>query len=418
MKENVGSFNRSSALFDRNDMPGGQFGLEWSLLAYSTVITLLITLVPFRFSWPTTTRFFWFAPAFDVITNILLFLPLGFLFRLTQNLDSRTTRFQVLLLGMGLSAVIEASQLFLNGRYTSPSDVIANAFGAYCGAQLCEWAQRVLSREWIGRLGLELPLMNIVYLLIPLIWLDGLSSGDDRSRGRLVWLLGLCGSIVIGSVYRHGLRRPQAVRRRTLVIIAVGWFVASSLPAALSSVSILVIGSLLVATAVSIVVALPSLDLSHERRFELPVLKRVWPFYCVYLVLLFIWPIPAEYVGWRGAWGFADLSDDPSITSVLQLMEHFAAFTLLGYMVAESHGRREISLRTSMWWGCFWCGAASTLLVVMSGFNPNHIASAAEGLLLICSSVAGAAIYWRQLARIRRALNKQQTRTELAEDAG
>jgi glycopeptide antibiotics resistance protein len=386
-------------------MPGEQFGLEWSLLAYSTIITLLITLAPFRFSWPTTVRFVWFAPVFDVITNIFLFLPLGFLFRLTRKPHSRTTAFQVLLLGMGFSAAIETAQLFLDSRYTSASDVVANAFGAYCGAGLCGWAQRVLSREWIGRLGLELPLLNIVYLLIPLIWLDGLSIGDDRPRGRLVWLLGLCGSIVIGSVYRHGLRRPQAVRRRTLVIITAGWFVASSLPAALSSVSILVIGSLLVAAAVIVVVTLPSLDLSHERRFELPVIKRVLPFYSVYLLLLVMWPMPTEYVGWRGAWGFADLSDDPSITSVLQLMEHFAAFTLLGYMVAESHGRREISMRTSLWWSCFWCAVAATLLIVSSGFNPNHTASAAEALLLISGSVGGAAIYWRQLAWIRRVFN-------------
>src|SRR5690349_5584928 len=131
------------------------YGLEWSLLAYLTSITLLITLVPFRFRWPTSIHILWFAPWFDVITNVLLFLPLGFLYRLTRRRGRSPGGLHVFLLAIGFSSAIEIAQLFLEGRYTSFSDVVANSLGAWLGAMLCERAQRYLSPQWLGRLGLE-----------------------------------------------------------------------------------------------------------------------------------------------------------------------------------------------------------------------------------------------------------------------
>lgn len=53
------------------------------------------------------------------------------------------------------------------------------------GVLLLEKTQRQLSRQWIHSLALELPLMNVVYLLTPLIWLNGLAAGVDFST--TVW---------------------------------------------------------------------------------------------------------------------------------------------------------------------------------------------------------------------------------------
>lgn len=394
--------------FDHARASRGQFGLEWSLLAYSLIITLMITLAPFRFQWPSASRLLLTGPMFDIVTNVLLFMPLGFLYWLTREPFKGSRLVRVFLLGCVVSGGIEVTQLFLPGRYTSPSDILANAGGAWLGAMLCARAQRLLNRQWIGRLGLELPLMNIVYLLVPLIWMDGLSAGGDPSRLRLSWVLGICGSVVIGGVYRYGIIQPRILKLKALLLVSACWFAASSLPAFALSASAPLYGSAIVAVAVSCLVRLPLFRGSDRRRFEIPVLKRVWPLYGAYLVALSLWPLPARLSGWRGAWGFADLADDPSITAILRLIEAFAAFTLLGYMVAESYGRREASQGVSILWSCFWCGFAAAFLEVCRGFHPHYTASFNVGLLMFLGGAFGASIYWRQLSSIQRLLRNPE----------
>jgi VanZ family protein len=378
-----------------------QSALEWTLLAYSIIITFLITLAPFRFRWPSSLHVIYVGPVFDFVSNILLFVPPGFLYTLTRprRTDADSTR--VFWLGFALSSAIEVSQIFQPGRYPSPADVLANATGAWVGARLSERASQLLNQQWIGRLGLDLPLMTIVYLLIPLIWLDGLAAGTDAARSYLTWILGLSGVVVIAGVYRFGMKQPSIVSPEMLALVVAGWFLAASLPTFLNLGAMPLAGCALVAFAALVTVRLPIFGHAPERRFELRVLKRVWVVYAVYLLLLLVWPVPQHLTHWRGGLGFVELADDPPIVIVLQLIEHFSAFTLLGYMVAESHGRREIAPSQSMVWTCCWCGLAAVVLEVLRGFHPNHIASAAQGAVLLIGSVYGAWIYWRQLSRIR-----------------
>jgi VanZ family protein len=207
--------------------------------------------------------------------------------------------------------------------------------------------------------------------------------------------------VVIAGVYRFGMKQPSIVSPEMLALVVAGWFLAASLPTFLNLGAMPLAGCALVAFAALVTVRLPIFGHAPERRFELRVLKRVWVVYAVYLLLLLVWPVPQHLTHWRGGLGFVELADDPPIVIVLQLIEHFSAFTLLGYMVAESHGRREIAPSQSMVWTCCWCGLAAVVLEVLRGFHPNHIASAAQGAVLLIGSVYGAWIYWRQLSRIR-----------------
>ncbi len=52
-----------------------------SLLIYMTLMILLITLIPFRFHVPVKVEFIWSTSAKNLISNLLLFIPIGFLFR-------------------------------------------------------------------------------------------------------------------------------------------------------------------------------------------------------------------------------------------------------------------------------------------------------------------------------------------------
>lgn len=380
--------------------------LQWGLLTYFGLITLLITLSPFRFHSPSRIHFVWFGGWFDAVCNILLFLPLGFLYRLARQPLSGGNLAHVFRLGFLVSACIEVIQLFLPGRYASPVDLLTNALGSLAGAWLCDRAQRFLNQRWVGRLALELPLMTISYLLVPLIWLNGLAAGSDRQRACLAWLLGLCGSLVLAGVYRYGMKQTGTIPALVLALVALGWFVTSNLPALLVSPPILLYGCLFVVLAVWIQLVIPGLAQSDQRRFEIPILKQVFPIYAAYLLFLFMWPIPTGYVAWRGSLEFLELGDAPGVVAVLRLIEHFASFTLLGYMTAESTGRREISQARSVLWSCCWCGLASTALEVSRGFHPHHIASLAQGLLSLTGGVYGATLYWLQLASIQRLLGR------------
>jgi VanZ family protein len=317
--------------------------------------------------------------------------------------EDHTNGARVFWLGFALSSGIEITQIFQPGRYPSPADVLANAVGAWLGARLCERGSQLLNRRWIGRLGLDLPLMNIVYLLVPLIWLDGLAAGDDPGRVYLTWILGLSGAVVIAGVYRFGLKQSSLVRPGVPAVVAGGWFFAASLPTFLNPAVMPLAACVVVALATFVLVRLPVFDqaLALERRFEFRVLKRVWPVYAGYLLLLLVWPVPEHLTRWRGELGLHELADDPSIVGVLRVLEHFSAFTLLGYMVAESHGRREVPQWQSIAWTCCWCGMAVLALEVLRGFHPDHMASASQGVLLLIGSTYGAWIYWRQLSRIR-----------------
>ena len=77
---------------------------------------------------------------FEKFTNVLLFLPFGFLGLWFFGVS----RFwSVVVAGFGVSVFIEALQLFIPGRVSSVLDVVLNGFGGFLGALL-----------WLGLLAL------------------------------------------------------------------------------------------------------------------------------------------------------------------------------------------------------------------------------------------------------------------------
>jgi hypothetical protein len=81
-----------------------------------------------------------------------------------------------------------------------------------------------------------------------------------------------------------------------------------------------------------------------------------------------------------------------------------AAFTLLGYMLAELRGRRDELLHQTLQWLliCSILGAGGIELV--RGFHPRHVASLAHGIVLTSAALYGGVIYRLQLATVQRLL--------------
>ena len=116
----------------------------------------------------------WRTTPLDLIANVALFVPLGVVLRRGEH--------RAVLLGAGLSMLIELLQLLSPVRSTCLYDLLANAAGAGLGAALCLRldAWRGTARPWA--------------LILP-IWLAGMRAPWLPSAGLEVWPLlvwGLC----------------------------------------------------------------------------------------------------------------------------------------------------------------------------------------------------------------------------------
>jgi hypothetical protein len=280
----------------------------------------LATLWPldFRFRSP---RIWLGVSAEDLVLNLGLLLPAGFLWRLARpqpriripaNLD-------VLALGLGLSTVLEGLQLFLS-RNASPIDVVMNGLGAWAGAALYSR----LERGWVDRICLALPLTKVLYLTVPLI---GLQAWTARGRyAAIATLLPLAAfsASIAAELYRKSGHRSMA--RFVVGFAAVFGLIAAPLWARLPVHALVLFP--ITSTFAWLALRLPPRVPPGERRIELVALKRALPFLGAYLVVIAL----PRFAGY--------LSDLGGATAGLYVLRDAAAFSVLGYVFSQLHARR------------------------------------------------------------------------------
>ncbi len=93
--------------------------LGYALLTYMTLVIAAITLIPFEFKVPGRIYINLHGTVSDVLTNVVLFTPLGFLFQLARRRVGWRYLLQALGFGVLVSTAVEACQLFLPGRDSS-----------------------------------------------------------------------------------------------------------------------------------------------------------------------------------------------------------------------------------------------------------------------------------------------------------
>lgn len=118
------------------------------LLIFYTLFTIYNTLIPFQFDYNLNDltkqieRIQW-TPYFtsdgrvsltDIVGNILLFIPFGFLFYMFLFYRHKKNIIPPVIAGAFLSLLIEFLQLFIAGRNTAPHDLINNTLGSGIGA--------------------------------------------------------------------------------------------------------------------------------------------------------------------------------------------------------------------------------------------------------------------------------------------
>jgi VanZ family protein len=81
---------------------------------------------------------------FDIIQNILLFAPLGYLVAAVPDGESRRGILWAALACLALSAFVETAQAWIPGRFPSCWDILFNTTGGAVGARAVRLARSVL----------------------------------------------------------------------------------------------------------------------------------------------------------------------------------------------------------------------------------------------------------------------------------
>jgi len=381
--------------------------LAMALLAYVASITAVVTLLPFDFAFPNRTRVMLSGGLIDILANVALFVPLGFLYSVARR-EANVSPRKILLVALAASAAIESMQLFEVTRFASLSDVLANGAGAYFGAIMQRWLSRRIAMDarTVGRLSLELPVMGLVYLLLPLLWLDGLAGADSAMPLWPLLALGLFGASLLAAAQRHHFGPNHLLTREMMAGLACAWFLLGGFPGLAPRASIVLFVML---TAVGAFTWARSGDRGNtrpiNRRFESRALWEASPFYGAYLLLL-VAPVAGFGSGsWHGALGYPTRAD-LGAGNVLHAVEAVAAFTLLGYMLAEFRGRREARFRNGAAHIAAWSGAVALAAELLEGFRVDGGASALRWGMLVVGALYGAWLYRRQRAHVRRLLGR------------
>ena len=376
--------------------------LSRAILAYVTAITAIITLAPFRFASAPLHGVTSIWTVSDIVMNVVMFMPLGFLYQLTRPRGQASPLWQVLILGAAVSAGIETAQLFEATRFSSLFDVTTNALGGLLGAVAHRLAvQRVEAARAVKSLALELPLMGLVYLLVPLAWLAGLASAGSQ-RAWFMLLVGLVAGSILGSI--HAVYPPRRTRAPLVWLLAssAGWFAVALLPGGIRNPGIIIAGLTLtvgIAWLRSIATtryrSVRQAD-GRDRRFELPTLRLALPFFAAYLALSSLWPLDAAIPEWYVGFALIPPAGADSREFLYRALEHVAAFTLVGYIVAEFHGRELRPYGGMIWRVIGWGGGVSMLLEATRGWHPDYGASVTMLLFTVAASVFGGWLYHLQ----------------------
>lgn len=387
--------------------------LGTALLVYMLGVTVIVTLLPFHFTWPDHWRVSVWSDPYDVVVNVLLFVPIGFLFRLARPPERQGSILVVVCNAALIGIAIEATQLFDLTRQAALLDVIANTFGAWLGVLAFDRIAKSarLSGRLIGWLGLEIPLMGLVYLLVPLLWVNTLAARGQWLPMAGTFLIAAFGAIVMGGLQRHYFGPARTAEAHHTAAFAALWFVAGAF-AMLPWQPIGLAGGALAVAALCWGQGRRRLhDPGSNRRFEAALLSSALPIYAAYLVVLVVSPLLPEAGSWKGRLGFPGVAPSPVETA--QLLELCAAFTLVGYMAAELRGREVRQYRDALPRLIAWAVGLALAAETARGFE-LHGASLSRGVLLVATCLYGGWLYYLQRDHVISLVARKRARDQAA----
>jgi VanZ family protein len=376
-------------------------GLSAVLLFYFLGVILVITLAPFHFELPARVAIDLDSGPFDVAANVLLFLPLGFLFPLVLPVEREPSPVEVLGLGMLLSASIESVQIFEPGRFPSLVDIATNATGAMLGAIAVRYATRRvrINARHVGRFSLEIPLVGLIYLQLPLLLAASMRAAREPLYLFVVTAVVFITVRLLSSVQRYHFGPSKFLTNGEAGVVAGAWILLGIFPTlAVHRVA----GALLIVAAGSVtwLQSTRGKTATGERRFEAEALGAIRPLVVAHVLCVAFLPLASGIGPWElrvaltGSRGDIDLQ-------MLELLVPVATLTVLGYLLAEARGRRELSFGVAVRRIALECALVALALEIVRGFEPAAGASVAQFVVTLVAGVLGASIYHSQRRHIR-----------------
>ena len=218
-------------------------------------------------------------------------------------------------------------------------------------------------------------------------------------------LLGLIGAGVIGTLQRQLFSRGVFRTRETGLLAAI-WFAIGAYPLLWNRPRFSL--ACVVMIALIVIVFGAGTPKPEPKRFEIPVVRWVIPLFMVYLLMLAITPAVATAGSWTLHFGLGRSVAGAGTVATLRLIEYVAAFTLLGYMIAEMGSRQEGDFAYTVRRIVLLVSPVALVFEVLRGFHPVHGAS----LSLLAGSIAGS-LYGGLIYHLARAHAREARRATI-----
>ncbi|UCE03751.1 MAG: VanZ family protein [Candidatus Latescibacterota bacterium] len=393
------------------------------LVTYCLFVTYT-TLLPFRFSLDRATlaanldRISWHplhnvyglpAPAFDLVGNIIFFMPLGVLAYLAQRRRTGSDRARIARAtawGLALSLAVETLQLLTPGRSPATSDLLTNTLGALLGAVVTAAAWRWKRSGRFRRLAHRVrtrPGGTAAAGLVMVVMLQGLLPFDPslRSAARALEALRAAPWIGAGADNLHAapvyallagvllfpaLKRSRRRRLTRFALVLAAVLVGSTLLEAAQLVlhsrttALLDVVAALLGSSVGILVA----------GFVWRRPRHAWAWvtggYTLGLVSVTLLDVrPWITVSrWLGLTSSARV--EPSLSIVTGSLLHLLLYAPLGYLVARRH---HLQTDPSSWKLGAWVATACASVALLLETTRLLVLGGADGWRLVSASLGG-----------------------------
>jgi glycopeptide antibiotics resistance protein len=376
-------------------------GLSAVLLFYFLGVILVITLAPFHFQLPMHVVVDRDGGPFDVVANVFLFLPLGFLFPLVLPVEREPSPIEVLGYGMLLSAAIETVQIFEPGRFPSLVDVATNGTGAMLGAIAVRYATRRvrINARHVGRFSLEIPLVGLIYLLLPLLLAASMRAAREPLYLLVVTAVVFITARLLSSVQRYHFGPSNFLTNAEAGFVAGAWILLGTFPM-LAAHRVAGAALVVAAGAVTWLQSTHGKTATGERRFEAEALVTVRPLIVAHVLCVALLPLASGFAPWDLRVSLTGFRGDIDL-QMLELLVPVATLTVLGYLLAEARGRRELSFGVAIRRIAAECALVALAFEIVRGFEPSAGASVAQFIVTLAAGILGAGIYHSQRQHIR-----------------
>ena len=365
-----------------------------ALLFYILIVTLLFTLAPYNYSFTqlnNLNKFFDFQ-LIDSIVNVILFIPIGFL--LFPILPERKKYLSVILFGFLFSCFIEFNQIFIPTRRPGLNDILTNTLGALFGSLGHQYIKKYIQDRSERLVHLGIPVMNILFLMIPLLWLSSFAADYEGDRLLLLLLLGIIAAILVCEIYINRIPEKNFINLILFIALLSIWYLISIFPALVKNPGIILF--LVPINIFAFFRMKYESKVKNDKRFELKTLNKIIPLFILYILLLSQWPLSIPEKSFQFNW-FTDYRIQGHYTLALyRYIEYFTSFSIVGYLLSEYINRSKNQLYKSRR-VLLWLLILVILLEILRGFHPGYSATLENIIVTFVWGIFGAGIYLMQL---------------------